>query len=818
MSIPNSSDEPSLPSIRFAVGLVGEILPPAKVSLTEQIDGSINITVSGDAASTPAIARVATEVGESLPPKNLPLGERLGLVSSAIRSRFEDEGYVVQDLPLGDFKITAVLDLHTGRVMGRQEALHDLTPLDSEIADRVNRAMREVLQRGPRELAAEINRLIDIDDHVGAAGAVLEGKSTLGFFGVLQLALFESLQRINILVLPPELEREVCTCRMAVAAHLHKFDDAEVDAQIILDKGYFNGFVESAKFTNVVAFACFKRGEVETALAMWKDLLASPEPLLPSDRGWVLRNIANGLTTPSSEATRAARLSVDAFLEAGEKREAATSMKLLSKLLEFEGPFGAIEQLNNMLEVVAINGLMEDALRSSIYHSLALQLFTLRSFQDGLEAALESVSLLRGIAGAKKDLIASLNLASVLAKKCSDKNLSEQLDSEAVSLEESGSAEKFVIARRIHSLFSDFDPAAAQDISIMVNKLGDSELIAAFEVTNAISDPGLNSTARLRKLESVVIRLSREGASPEAKYPAMLAISNVLRGEGKLDRAGIWLRKVLADQPLNLDARDDLMQVLWESEAWGDAAIFSKEQIDLHGSLPGMLWVHGKSQFEAGDLSGALSTFMQALKKVDADHPLRPIILEFREKALEMGANISAVSPSIEIVRPILREELAEAFQEFSNFISGEKRMGFWYRPQPREEYKWVSRPEKRAQDLFHTFLKARFLHRISVYEELDTGAGRLDIYLRLDGGLSVIVELKMCGYGYPSNYAAAGESQIQHYMDNRTSNIGYLLVFDARLDKNKEKLIPDMKGTSKTIYEIFVDVRPRVSEKKPKR
>jgi hypothetical protein len=34
-------------------------------------------------------------------------------------------------------------------------------------------------------------------------------------------------------------------------------------------------------------------------------------------------------------------------------------------------------------------------------------------------------------------------------------------------------------------------------------------------------------------------------------------------------------------------------------------------------------------------------------------------------------------------------------------------------------------------------------------------------------GGLSIVLELKMCGGGYSSGYAASGEAQLVHYMDN---------------------------------------------------
>ena len=41
-----------------------------------------------------------------------------------------------------------------------------------------------------------------------------------------------------------------------------------------------------------------------------------------------------------------------------------------------------------------------------------------------------------------------------------------------------------------------------------------------------------------------------------------------------------------------------------------------------------------------------------------------------------------------------------------------------------------------------------------------------------------------MCGYGYPSTYAASGEEQVLHYMENRHTNLGYFVIFDSRLDQ----------------------------------
>jgi hypothetical protein len=101
-------------------------------------------------------------------------------------------------------------------------------------------------------------------------------------------------------------------------------------------------------------------------------------------------------------------------------------------------------------------------------------------------------------------------------------------------------------------------------------------------------------------------------------------------------------------------------------------------------------------------------------------------------------------------------------------------------------------------------------LERVNVFEELASGAGRLDVYVQLHGGLSFILELKMCGFGYSSAYAAAGEKQILHYMQNRQSHLGYLVIVDARLKQFGQALVNSTGGD--TIISKFIDVRPRVS------
>lgn len=77
-----------------------------------------------------------------------------------------------------------------------------------------------------------------------------------------------------------------------------------------------------------------------------------------------------------------------------------------------------------------------------------------------------------------------------------------------------------------------------------------------------------------------------------------------------------------------------------------------------------------------------------------------------------------------------------------------------------------------------------------------------------------MLIELKMLGGGsYASAYAWEGLNQLVHYMDNRRSAVGYLVVFDARQREWGKSPDPDRGDAERTIELVFVDVRPVVRE-----
>ena len=106
--------------------------------------------------------------------------------------------------------------------------------------------------------------------------------------------------------------------------------------------------------------------------------------------------------------------------------------------------------------------------------------------------------------------------------------------------------------------------------------------------------------------------------------------------------------------------------------------------------------------------------------------------------------------------------------------------------------------------------LKMRFRARLDVFEQIYAGAGRADLYLRAEGGLVVVLELKMLGApSYSTTYAFSGKDQVVHYMESKGVNLGYLVIFDARRRDYGTGLSPTTILNASTVRTVFVDVRP---------
>ena len=162
----------------------------------------------------------------------------------------------------------------------------------------------------------------------------------------------------------------------------------------------------------------------------------------------------------------------------------------------------------------------------------------------------------------------------------------------------------------------------------------------------------------------------------------------------------------------------------------------------------------------------------------------------------------------------LANQSLRKCFDDFVDYIQSEKRMTFWKYDKAERKYKWVLSPEKHAKNLLLSFLNGRFGDSISAFDEIKSGAGKIDIFIVFPSGEKTLVELKMCGHRYSKTYAQEGIEQLAHYMENKGTKIGYLIVFDSRV-RDFSKGFRDIETINEmSLFVRIADVRPYVKQK----
>lgn len=717
----------------------------------------------------------------------------------------QQDGYQARKIPAGDFNFSLQMNFASGVMMATNTPLHGGVAEDGALGRRIFNAMSSAIAKPSEELAIKIEDLCAMAKFEEAATALREADTSLIAFARSRRLLM-ALGRLEMTRLTTSDRAHVLDVRILLAEQLGDFVSAGNDASVLLAEAEDGiGHEKVCALKMLVAVGAIKRGNKEAGLSLLREIAAASGALSAEGRAWAWRNMALTLDRDDPEACRAFKLSADAFLEAGNKNEAGKSLMHLANLLLDVNPNEAMARLNEVINVLGNEGVIDDYVRASAFHARASRLSRLGQHEAAYEDAIKAVELKRGLIGDDEGLVSSLNLAAIEARYIGKKDSAEALSIEADRLTSDLQLPHFLLAARVKKLADEYDQIEAEAIISEAESIGDLEIVAAVRTLRAITDEGMNDIQRLEELEELTRQVTNSSGERGMLKPARAAIYQLLAKKRQFKRAERWCRAAINEDAFDGDAQQYLVHCLWEQEKWGDAAEFLRRQIALKGELPDLNYALGKSEFNAGALSNAVTTLTKLINTPDVKKGILQRAAELRERALQLGG-VPLPPAQVATTGSVAREEFEEALDNFASFIASDKRMRFWVR-QTDGKHKWVANPERLAQDLLHTFLKARFSQRIEVLEEVASGAGRLDLYVRLEGGLSIILELKMCGSGYSSRYASSGEEQIIHYMDNRRVYLGYLVVFDARVDLFSNELIKGRSGAY-TVIEKFIDVR----------
>jgi tetratricopeptide (TPR) repeat protein len=808
-------------TLRRAIVLGSESTPKSaicRLDLTRTMPDLWQIQIHGDGPKIVEVRRLIE--ARRAPAANAPTEEKaveeLKLKAWAdLLDVLRANGFEVEPLPESDHRFTISVDLSSGRSLSTLDAMHEYAGANDVMAKGIAEAIGKAFTEPTAGLARRIEDLLSQDDVNGAVRAISDArdKGTLAFPP--SDALLKALMAIDVAGLNKDDRRLVRDVRLFISGGLGAWDvtGTEADALLLEDRDTLTAD-EIVELRLASATGALKRGHTESGLLVINELLRSEGGLPAKTRGWCSRNVSLALEPSGVDARNAARQSADAFLQAGEKKEAAKSLVRLADCLAFGHPEEAIRALDEMFALAAKEGLDERDLASAARHIRALRLSELGRHREAFDDAIAAAELRRGILGLETQLANSLYLASMEAERIGKPEEAQKLEDEADTLSQSNSDPQHRFAVEVETLFRGFDKANAEDLAKRAEAIGAVEIVAAVRVATAEFDSTLDEAARIALLEHTLDDLDAADVHDRAKEPARFALAMRLGRAGQEGREEGWYRKILAANPNSFPVRDRLIQCLWNQKKWGEAAKLLSCEIDRVGETPSLLFAWGKSLVEAGDFTAAVPLLTKSMNLAD-DPQLKKLARAMRERALELGGTVPPLRPIPAQSNLVTYEVLESALAEFSKFIAADKRMAFW-NSTGDNDHKWVDHPERRGKDFLHIFLKAKFHDRMEVFEEIGAGAGRIDLYLKFGSGLSAVLELKMCGKGYSSTYAASGEEQIVHYLDNRDTSRGYLVVFDARMDDFGKALLGAPLSGKFTIGERFVDVRPRVKQKAP--
>lgn len=677
--------------------------------------------------------------------------------------------------------------------------------VEADIAQNLGFALDEAIGKMRAAPVAGLKVMVEAGRHVEAAAHLEKLRASGALFFGADADLLDLALRISADALPAANARALRLLRVGLGAELEREVDVVNDATNLLGAGEALTDVETASLQFSLGVAAVRQNRTKAALVHWRSIVL--EGLPAGLRAVIHRNISYALPSDSPEALERARQAADAFLMAGDKREAAVQHLHICGLLGRGRKADVITALDRCADLLDTPGVVGDLERAGFDHERAQRFLQLREWDRAAAAAEEAVAHRRGLSGQADALASSLNLQAIALEGAGRTAEAAALREQARAA--TGESAYYGVADELNALMTEYSPEAAAAALVQAADHPDLRLKTEFVI--ARFDPALELTDRVARLE---VLLDRSAQASDGRLTSLIAmaLADVLRRAGQMDDAIDVLRRRLQEDPTHLLAADMMARMLMDAGDWSTAVVYLEDQLGRRGDEAELLMSLGQACFHGGLMGRAAGALARAkkLSPWTPNHPLQALM----EQAAAAEDPVAPPALPDRVERPVGREDLERALREFAAYCSADQRDAFWDK-MSTPDAKWMSGPETIGKRFLQTFLIGEFRDGVTVVSEQAAGAGRLDLWLRFRGGLEAIVELKMCGKGYSSTYAAAGEVQLDHYMAAKRVHLGYLVVFDGRIEDGGTSVLPEDLNPAVTIREVVVDLSPRVSRRR---
>jgi len=711
-----------------------------------------------------------------------------------------------KDVSQTEGEATFEINLSSGRVVGQNQ---------KGSGEVIVQKIYDILSEPKSEILKKLTQQLATGNHLDSYLLLEEAYETGEFFLKQEQNLLEKIREIEINSLSDEQVLKLFKIKFYIAKQLGNYALVEEDAKVFLQK-YSRSFDKDLYdgVTLLRANGAAQKGKKELAYSLYKKLLEYRESINISIYAWACRGIAIIINPNNPESYKYHEMAADAFLQCGARLEAAKDIYKMADFIEsnnLERAFKLTEEANSLLKS---NSLNERVLRAASHHKTARILSKLQNYETAVSEVNSAIELYRGLIGCEDELFSSLSLASEIYQALNQLEEVDVLKHEKEYLEPFLRDKSYQLEVKFAKLIKSQDVQALEGLIQEVESQENKNLQVIFQVFNATSNPGLNNEDRLEALDNA-ISILKSGDFPNEMWSIVCYSVASTYLKQNFDRKAIeWYQKTLDYDPFDFRAIQNLAALLQRNGMWEELSCFFAKQRQQFGENAILLYWYGRALLELGNANKAapiLAKSWELAKTGELDD--FDYIKEWRDKALANATELEheLVKPSLKPKIPVNRRNIEVCLDSFTRFVQSDKRKTFGNLNKGDKTHKWIKQPEQHAQNLLHTFIKAYFEEQVDVFEEVSAGAGRIDIFLKFLSTLSTVIELKMCGNGYSMNYAEGGLEQLSHYLSNKNTSLGYLIIFDART-RDFGKGFSEIYTVEKhTIFTYIVDVRPMV-------
>lgn len=678
-------------------------------------------------------------------------------------------------------------------------------PKVAEVNLQISKTLKNLFTKGFTEKwLPDFNSLIKNSNDLDAYKLLEENTWTLQFS---KTPILESLLRLDKTKLDKEQRKNFLLITIVAASKEIGFGKVESEIELFLSE-YGDSIAADMKQSVLLskgnAFA--QNGKINGANNIYKEVIAN-DNTSAVDKAYAYRGLAK-IITSEEDIIQYHNLAADKFLEAGKKQETITDIVFVSKIYEKSNPKRALKFIDDAIQLYDSENTLDKEFKAGLHHRKAGYLFSLNKFKEALESIEIACELRENLIGNEYESYSSHSVAKTLCERLNNKERALYHSNKIDLLSPSISGQEF-------------------DLQIKIQNAMDKKII----IENGLLTEIENSEFKLFKFSAYIFNATIDKSSFDKKLEWLDMAKLLLNDKDfynihyslyyftaaevyrNAEKASDAIKNYELSLDYNIFHRESVQNcgaVLWKNKMWDKSLEFFKKRIDTLGESSTLCYALGRSYFELEQYQDAFNYFRKVsndLNGVDIQKYITECLV--KDKGIKLEQKESEPQRTI----PISIESFKKTLEEFSQSISSNSRMYFWKNDSGK--HKWDTRPEEKGKQFLITALEMKYgKDSIEIVQERITGAGIIDLYLTLRGGLKIVIELKICGGdGYSSTYAISGEDQLVHYLKNISTKIGFLVVFDGRSkDFGKGfKSVQSIDGL--TIFTTAIEMTPKIEK-----